>query len=410
MCGRMPTPGPPAWWSARSDTRRPASRPRSAGWSPTHPGGCRWTSPAGRSFPRAAATCAASACGWWAARWCSSPDPAAPWAGSSSMSRIPTTSICTTRRASRSSHSPSGIGATVACGCRTRSVSPGSSPARPAGRTPSTRRWRRERRARSISARPYRCGCSTTPPTSTRRERSPSLPTLTDGMTSWPPRSASPPPRRPTRSSPTSTSGPEASQRRILRHDQRRATMTDITAAGVFTLGDRTVGRMGYGAMQLAGPGVFGPPKDHDAAIAVLRAAVAAGVDHIDTSDFYGPHVTNQLIREALHPYPDGLTIVTKVGGKRGPDASWNPAQTPPELTQAVHDNLRNLAIDAVDVVNLRVMGAGMAPSEASIAERFGALAELRRQGLIRHLGLSNATAAQVEEARTIAPVVCVQN
>ncbi|HLZ84972.1 MAG TPA: aldo/keto reductase family oxidoreductase [Caulobacteraceae bacterium] len=186
--------------------------------------------------------------------------------------------------------------------------------------------------------------------------------------------------------------------------------MTDITAAGVFTLGDRTVGRMGYGAMQLAGPGVFGPPKDHDAAIAVLRAAVAAGVDHIDTSDFYGPHVTNQLIREALHPYPDGLTIVTKVGGKRGPDASWNPAQTPPELTQAVHDNLRNLAIDAVDVVNLRVMGAGMAPSEASIAERFGALAELRRQGLIRHLGLSNATAAQVEEARTIAPVVCVQN
>ena len=186
--------------------------------------------------------------------------------------------------------------------------------------------------------------------------------------------------------------------------------MTDITAAGAFTLGDRTVNRMGYGAMQLAGPGVFGPPKDHDAALAVLREAVAAGVDHIDTSDFYGPHVTNQLIREALHPYPEGLTIVTKVGGKRGADASWNPAQSPPELTQAVHDNLRNLAVDVVDVVNLRVMGAGMAPSEGSIAERFTALADLRRQGLIRHLGLSNATAAQVEEASAIAPVVCVQN
>ena len=186
--------------------------------------------------------------------------------------------------------------------------------------------------------------------------------------------------------------------------------MTDITAAGAFSLGDRTVNRMGYGAMQLAGPGVFGPPKDHAAALAVLREAVAAGVDHIDTSDFYGPHVTNQLIREALHPYPAGLTIVTKVGGKRGADASWNPAQTPPELTQAVHDNLRNLGVDALDVVNLRIMGAGMAPSEGSIAERFTTLAELRQQGLIRHLGLSNATAAQVEEARAIAPVVCVQN
>jgi aryl-alcohol dehydrogenase-like predicted oxidoreductase len=186
--------------------------------------------------------------------------------------------------------------------------------------------------------------------------------------------------------------------------------MTDITAAGAFNLGDRTVKRMGYGAMQLAGPGVFGPPKDHAAALAVLREAVAAGVDHIDTSDFYGPHVTNRLIREALHPYPDGLTIVTKVGGKRGADASWNPAQTPPELTQAVHDNLRNLGVDVIDVVNLRVMGAGMAPSEGSIAERFATLAELRKQGLIRHLGLSNVTAAQVEEARGIAPVVCVQN
>jgi aryl-alcohol dehydrogenase-like predicted oxidoreductase len=186
--------------------------------------------------------------------------------------------------------------------------------------------------------------------------------------------------------------------------------MTDITAAGAFPLGDRTVRRMGYGAMQLAGPGVFGPPKDRSAALAVLREAVAAGVDHIDTSDFYGPYVVNQLIREALHPYPAGLTIVTKVGGKRGPDASWNPAQTPPELVQAVHDNLRNLALDVIDVVNLRVMGAGMAPSEASIAERFAALAELRRQGLIRNLGLSNVTAAQVEEASGIAPVVCVQN
>src|SRR5271165_5785920 len=180
---------------------------------------------------------------------------------------------------------------------------------------------------------------------------------------------------------------------------------------GTFTMAqDLTVTRMGYGAMQLAGPGVFGPPKDRDAALAVLREAVAAGVDHIDTSDFYGPHITNQIIREALHPYPDGLTIVTKVGGKRGADASWNPAQSPPELTQAVHDNLRNLAVDALDVVNLRVMGAGMAPSEGSIAERFAALAEIRRQGLIRHLGLSNATATQVEEARAIAPVVCVQN
>jgi pyridoxine 4-dehydrogenase len=186
--------------------------------------------------------------------------------------------------------------------------------------------------------------------------------------------------------------------------------MTDITAAGAFALGDRTVNRMGYGAMQLAGPGVFGPPKDHATALAVLREAVASGVDHIDTSDFYGPHVTNQLIREALHPYPEGLTIVTKVGGKRGADASWNPAQSPPELTQAVHDNLRNLGVDVIDVVNLRVMGAGMAPSEGSIAERFATLADLRRQGLIRHLGLSNATAAQVEEARAIAPVVCVQN
>ncbi|MGR7997852.1 aldo/keto reductase family oxidoreductase [Xanthobacter sp. ZOL 2024] len=186
--------------------------------------------------------------------------------------------------------------------------------------------------------------------------------------------------------------------------------MTDIAKAGVYKMGDRAVKRMGYGAMQLAGPHVFGPPKEHDAAIAVLRAAVEAGVDHIDTSDFYGPHITNQLIREALHPYSDKLTIVTKVGAKRGDDGSWMPAQAPDELRGAVHDNLRNLGLDVLDVVNFRVMGEVMAPSEGSIEERFTALAELREQGLIRHLGLSNATAVQVGEAQKIAPVVCVQN
>jgi pyridoxine 4-dehydrogenase len=186
--------------------------------------------------------------------------------------------------------------------------------------------------------------------------------------------------------------------------------MTDLSAAGTFTLGDRVVNRLGYGAMQLAGPGVFGPPRDRDAALAVLREAVASGVNHIDTSDFYGPHITNQLIREALHPFPDSLTIVTKVGAVRGSDASWNPAHSPAELTQAVHDNLRNLGADVLDVVNLRVMGDVHAPSEGSIAVQFTALAELQRQGLIRHLGLSNVTTAQVEEARAIAPVVCVQN
>ena len=186
--------------------------------------------------------------------------------------------------------------------------------------------------------------------------------------------------------------------------------MTDITTAGAFALGDRIVHRMGYGAMQLAGPGVFGPPKDHDTAIAVLREAVARGVDHIDTSDFYGPHITNQLIREALHPYPDGLVIVTKVGALRGDDASWIPAQQPADLVRAVHDNLRNLGVDVLDVVNLRYLGAGHGPSEGSIAAQFSALAELQRQGLIRHLGLSNVTANQITEARGIAPVVCVQN
>jgi pyridoxine 4-dehydrogenase len=181
---------------------------------------------------------------------------------------------------------------------------------------------------------------------------------------------------------------------------------------GIFTLPgtDLTLNRMGYGAMQLAGPQVWGPPRDRAAAVAVLREAVASGVNHIDTSDFYGPHVTNQLIREALHPYPDGLTIVTKVGAVRGPDASWNPAQSPAELRQAVHDNLRNLGVDVLDLVNLRAWGHGHGPSEEPIAEQFTTLAELQQQGLIRHLGVSNMTAAQVEEARAMAPIVCVQN
>jgi aryl-alcohol dehydrogenase-like predicted oxidoreductase len=162
--------------------------------------------------------------------------------------------------------------------------------------------------------------------------------------------------------------------------------------------------------MQLAGPGVYGPPKDRAAAVAVLRAAVAAGVDHIDTSDFYGPHVTNEIIREALYPYGDDLVIVTKVGAVRGSDASWIPAQKPEDLVRGVEDNLRNLKLEAMDVVNLRIVGATHEPAEESIAERFGALAGLQRKGLVRHLGLSNVTSAQVAEARAIAPVVCVQN
>ena len=186
--------------------------------------------------------------------------------------------------------------------------------------------------------------------------------------------------------------------------------MTDISSAGVFSVGRRTVKRMGYGAMQLAGPGVFGPPKDPTAAVAVLRRAVENGVDHIDTSDFYGPHVTNQLIREALHPYSDDLVIVTKVGAVRGEDASWNRAASPAELIRAVHDNLRNLGLEALDVVNLRVMGEGHGLSEGSLEESFTALAELQRHGLIRHLGVSNVTSTQVEEARSVAEVVCVQN
>jgi aryl-alcohol dehydrogenase-like predicted oxidoreductase len=185
--------------------------------------------------------------------------------------------------------------------------------------------------------------------------------------------------------------------------------MTDISAAGAFRLGDRDVNRMGYGAMQLAGPGVFGPPRDREAAIAVLREAVASGVDHIDTSDFYGPHVVNRIIREALHPYPDDLAIVSKVGAVRGSDASWIPARKPADLIAGVHDNLRNLGVDSIHAVNLRVGGVE-GPEEGSIEEGFTALAELQRQGLVRHLGLSNVTLAQLDEAERIAPVVCVQN
>ncbi len=187
--------------------------------------------------------------------------------------------------------------------------------------------------------------------------------------------------------------------------------MTTLDTAGSFPLGTRSVKRLGYGAMQLAGPGVFGPAKDPDTARAVLREAVASGVDHIDTSDFYGPHVTNQLIREALHPYPDDLVIVTKLGAKRGADASWNPAMSAAELTSAVHDNLRNLGLDVLEVANLRIMGGdNHGPSEGSIEAPLTALAELQRQGLIRHLGLSNATPTQVAQGRGIAPIVCVQN
>ena len=186
--------------------------------------------------------------------------------------------------------------------------------------------------------------------------------------------------------------------------------MINIEKSGTFTLGARSVKRVGYGAMQLAGPSVFGPPKNRDAALDVLREAVAAGVNHIDTSDFYGPHVTNQLIREALHPYLDDLTIVTKIGARRGDDASWLPAFSAQELTQAVHDNLRNLQLDALDVVNLRIMFSAHGPAEGSIAEPLTTLVELQRQGLVRHIGLSNVTAAQVAEAQSIASIVCVQN
>ena len=177
-----------------------------------------------------------------------------------------------------------------------------------------------------------------------------------------------------------------------------------------FQLGSLSVNRIGYGAMQLAGPGVFGPPADRAGALAVLRAAVEAGVNHIDTSDFYGPHVTNQLIREALHPYRDGLVITTKIGARRGEDGAWLRASSPAELEQAVHDNLRNLGLEVLDVVNLRVMIDPMQPAEGPIAEQLAVLAGLQRKGLVRHIGLSNVTAAQVAEGRGICDIVCVQN
>jgi pyridoxine 4-dehydrogenase len=186
--------------------------------------------------------------------------------------------------------------------------------------------------------------------------------------------------------------------------------MNDIITAGAFPLGDRVVKRLGYGAMQLAGPGVFGPPKDHDTAISVLREAVASGVNHIDTSDYYGPHVTNKLIREALHPYPDDLVIVTKIGARRGPDASWNPAMSPDDLKSAVEDNLRNLRLDVLEVVNLRIMGSVHGPAEGPVEAPLRVLADLQRQGLVRHIGLSNVTANQIEEGRRICDIVCVQN
>jgi len=185
--------------------------------------------------------------------------------------------------------------------------------------------------------------------------------------------------------------------------------MSTIDQSGTFVLGDRTIKRLGYGAMQLAGPGVFGPPKDRDSALALLREAVASGVNHIDTSDFYGPHVTNQLIHEALHPYPNDLVIVTKVGARRGADKSWFPALSRQELIDGVHDNLKNLGLDILDVVNLRVGGLAE-PSEGSIEEPLAALVELKGDGFIRHIGLSNVTPTQLREAQKLTEIVCVQN
>jgi aryl-alcohol dehydrogenase-like predicted oxidoreductase len=186
--------------------------------------------------------------------------------------------------------------------------------------------------------------------------------------------------------------------------------MIDISKAGTYKLGTRAVKRLGYGAMQLAGPGVFGPPKDRQGALAVLREAVASGVDHIDTSDYYGPHFTNQVIHEALQPYPESLVIVTKIGARRGADGSWNPAFSAEALTSAVHDNLRNLGVVALDVVNLRMMFGVHGPAEGSIEAPLTVLAELQRRGLVRHIGLSNVTPKQVEEGRAMVDIVCVQN
>jgi pyridoxine 4-dehydrogenase len=188
--------------------------------------------------------------------------------------------------------------------------------------------------------------------------------------------------------------------------------MSESKLGGSFTFPGTslTVQRVGYGAMQLAGRGVWGPPKDPEAAVAVLREAVAAGVDHIDTSDFYGPHVTNQIIRQALHPYPQGLVIVTKLGARRPADKSWQKANSPQELIDGVHDNLRNLGLDALDIVNYRSMGSGHGTSEGSIAEQVRVLADLKQEGLIRHIGLSNVTARQIAEAQAITDIVCIQN
>jgi pyridoxine 4-dehydrogenase len=186
--------------------------------------------------------------------------------------------------------------------------------------------------------------------------------------------------------------------------------MTRIDRSGTFALGSSTVRRLGYGAMQLTGRGVFGPPKDPVQALAVLRAAVEAGVNHIDTSDYYGPFITNHLIREALHPYPNGLVIVTKVGARRGPDGSWHGAFSAADLTQAVHDNLRNLGLEALDVVNFRAMFSPHGPGEGSLEAPLTALAELQRKGLVRHIGVSNVTPAQIAQARGICTIVCVQN
>jgi pyridoxine 4-dehydrogenase len=186
--------------------------------------------------------------------------------------------------------------------------------------------------------------------------------------------------------------------------------MSSTHLSGTFTLGTHTVKRLGYGAMQLAGPGVFGPPKDPETAIAVLREVVANGVNHIDTSDFYGPHYTNQIIRQALHPYADDLVIVTKIGARRDEQGAWLPAFSPAELTQAVHDNLRNLGLDVLDVVNLRCMFDAHGPAEGSLEEPLSVLAELQQQGLVRHIGLSNVTSAQVAQGQKICEIVCVQN
>ena len=189
-------------------------------------------------------------------------------------------------------------------------------------------------------------------------------------------------------------------------------TRNETKLGGAFTFPGTslTVQRMGYGAMQLAGPGVYGQPKDPDAAVAVLREAVLAGVNHIDTADFYGPHVTNHIIKKALHPYPKGLVIVTKLGARRPADGSWQPAISPQELTEGVHDNIRNLGLEALDIVNYRAMGSIHGPAEGSIAREVAVLAELKQKGLIRHIGLSNVTAAQVIEAQAVTDVVCVQN